>query len=349
MIEAAMRDTITETEIDERVSDVEAAQAFDAMTQAALNNGNVVAFIATSQPDVIVPRYARLSLSSKMVSEFLWVFDEFLKEKRKEWNERDLQLIPYDGRSETDEHIVEWIYLPRHELLREELEPLENHVAELVTPNDMKNRKFTSKLRFYAAKADPWPPLEHPLVIYRRYTASKVLGTSLFGAIWDGNNVYDRVEQAVFLFDREIDCVQYGPWLFIFGQHNFHLDFKFEEAMREAAKQTLDRIRKKVPISNYDELLRDCQKPLTKLLKLRHISQQDYLDEITMEDIERVIADRSLPISVEKINGVKHVRYDPTDKWELLSLLDNDHVKAVLVERNYRSHSKSPLPDKKTK
>lgn len=343
-----MKDTVTDAESNERGSDAEAAQAFDTMTQAQLRNGGVVTFLATSRAAEVVPSYARLSLSGKMIGEFLIVFEEFLQETRKKWRERDLQLIQYDGRSETDEHIVEWIYLPQHELLRTELEPLGSHISDLVTPKDMKNKKFTSKLRFYAAKVDPWLPLDYPLVIFRRYTSSKVLGTSLFGAFWDGNNVYDRVEQSVFLFDREVDCIQFGPWLFIFGQYNFHQAFKFEEAMREAAKQTLERIRKKVPISNYDELLRDCQKPLSKLLKLRHISQQDYLDEITMEDIERVIADRSLPISTEEINGVKHVRYDPTDKWELLSLLDNDHVKSILIERNYRAHQKSPFPDKKS-
>lgn len=327
----------------------EAREAFENVLQADLHNGSMVVHLATSLPDTQVPEYARLSLSNDMIHEFLSVYNGFLADYRRGWQKKDIELVPYDPERDTGEHVVEWIYLPHNELITSEIEPLAHDSLTVITPKRMADKQFTSKLRFYSATVNPWLALDHPLIFYRRYSASKVLGTSLIGAWWDGNGVFDRLPGAVFLFDRDVDCIQYGQILFIFRQYDFHLLFQFEEAIRDSAVQTLERIRKRIPISNYDEFVRDSQKPLSKLLKLRHINQQDYLDEISIDDLERVIEERGIPVTIEQIDGVKHVRYDPEHKWDLLALLDDDHVRSRMARRDYQSHKKSPVSSRKAK
>lgn len=214
----------------------------------------------------------------------------------------------------------------------------------------MKDKHFVSGLRYYAARVRALYEETSSLVFYRQYNQSKVLGVSLIGACWDGKEEYDQVQGSAFVFDMSVDCVQVGNLLFIFNKYNFHVMFRLEELIRGVAQETVSRILARIPIVNESQFELDCQKPLSKLLKLRNLGRRPYLDSITMEDLERVIEARGLSITtVKEANGEKRLVYDHSNPWALLTLLDDDHVTGDLTNLPYEAHSKSPVAEVKKK
>lgn len=307
--------------------------------------------MASSREGTPIPTYARLGLSIPMANEFAVVFDTFLRDYAKLWRRQDVKLAPYNAARGQEEHIVECLYLPDYEMVQSQLMPVSTDSSSRISPKDMRDKEFVSGLRFYAASARAWYGDEEPIVFYRVYNSSKVLGYSLFGAFWDDGQVYDRLDRSAFLFDKNVDCVQAGHHLFIFNKYNFHVMFRVEELVRDVAMAALERIRKRIRISNFEEFVRDCQKPLSKLLKLRNIGQRPYLDQLTIDDLERTIRAKRLPIKVETTtDGERAIQYEPNDKWTLIKLLDDDFLWSDMTKSEYDAHSKSPwTPGSKAK
>lgn len=71
--------------------------------------------------------------------------------------------------------------------------------------------------------------------------------------------------------------------------------------------------------------------------KLRRITESGYLDQITPAKIERLVADYKLSSGV--ISGGK-LKFDPTDRWLLLKVLDDDFLTSGLTDRRYEVNSK---------
>jgi len=323
----------------------------DEVLSTPLQNSAAVVHLAVSQASTITPRYTRLGISESMAMQFSTVLNTFLGRYAKLRARGGLELIAYDAsqRPESD-HVVEWLYLPAYRNLSAQVSALTEDQTSRVAPRDMRDKRFVSSLRFYSATVRPWLSPEKQIVAYRMYNASKVLGNSLFGVVWTGRDQeYDRLQESAFLFDLEFDCVQLGDHLFIFHQYNFHTIFRMEELIRPVAEETLQRIRKRIPILGFEDFMRDCQKPLSKLLKLRNIGLQDYLDEITIDDLERTIREREdLQVEIVDVEGERGLRYDPARPWDLLNLLSDDHLFSSMTNRNYLSREKSFVSKRKS-
>jgi hypothetical protein len=107
----------------------------------------------------------------------------------------------------------------------------------------------------------------------------------------------------------------------------------------------LERIRQTIPIANFDEFADDCQNNLVKLTKVRSIMNKPYMQNVTMDDIKKVIARRNLPIHFTQVAGHELLVYDSADPWVLLRLLNDDYLTSLLTGRDYEVEGKRDLTE----
>ena len=296
--------------------------------------------LASSSKDEALPRFERLLLSTELTEVFRSVATYNLAHYKREHSTGNLVLRSYAVESKPDSYEVEHLDLSAYESILEQVSPL-SALADLELFQE--DERFVSGLRFYVIAVQP--PSGDPVYFFRLYTAKKMLERSRLFAIVFNDGVYDRITEPMFLFDHNIDCVSYNNIIFIFKKENFYEIFRFFEMIRKVAKATLDTIRATVPILNFDEFARDCESHLAKLEKLRNIAAKPYWGKITIENIKKVIERNKLAVKIAQTDAGEMLVYDPSDKWVLLKLLDDDYLWSLMTGHGYEVTGKRELEE----
>jgi hypothetical protein len=226
-----------------------------------------------------------------------------------------------------------------HESIEKQIQVLSS-IADL--PIFAGDGEFLSGLRFYVIIVQP----NHgaPIYFFRLYSHKKELHHSpFFAAVFNGGQ-FDRVRTPLFLFDQHIDCFSRDELVFICKKDKFQKIFRFLELVLQKAKRTLQFIKTHVPIANIAEFEKACESHALKLAKLNNIASKPYLKKVKMIDIKRVIKQFGLPIQTTNKGRKEMLVFDPTDKWAILRLLDDDYLGSVMTGQNYEVTGKRQLP-----
>jgi hypothetical protein len=312
--------------------------AFDDILALDLSECDVTVCLASYVKEDIVPRFERLHLSNGLTDEFRGIAVYLLEQSRRNKNNGNLVLRSYAVESKLDPYEIEHLDLAAYDTILEQIDPLIS-LAEIGLFGE--DEKFIANLRFYVITVQPAEG--EPVHFYRSYTPKRMLSRSRMFAVWFSQGQYDKVTQPVFLFDHYIDCVSRGNSMFVFKKDNFQEIFRFFEMVRKVAKETLDAIRTRVPIQNFDVFAHDCEGHLAKLVKLKNIAAKPYWNRITISNMKKVIEKNNLPIKIVKTDGKEMLLYDPTDKWVLLKLLDDDYLWSLMTEQSYEVNAKREI------
>lgn len=310
----------------------------DRILELDLSECEVTVCLASSLKDAVLPRFERLLLSAELTETFRSVAAYTLALYKKEHNSGNLVLRKYAVESKPESYEVEYLNVSTYESIMEQISPLSALADVEVFEAD---EKFISGLRFYVITVQP--PSGDPVYFFRTYTPKKMLGRSRLFAVMFRHGIFDKVIEPAFLFDQHIDCLSHSGIMFIFKKENFYEIFRFFETIRRIAKETLDTIRATVPIQNFDDFARDCEGHLAKLEKLRNIAAKPYWGKITVENMKKVIEKNNLPVQFVQTNVGEKLVYDPSDKWVLLKLLDDDYLWSLMTEQSYEVTGKREL------
>lgn len=319
----------------------DAAAALARVVALDLAHCDVAVCLASWPKDAPLPAYQRLQITGDLTTMFREVADRLLTGWRRDAAAGDLLARPYDPGARPDADEIEHLDLASDPTLQGQIAAL----APLVgVPLFEADARFVGGLRFYVIAAIP--AIGDPLYCFRTYTPRKELSRSrgLFAALFhDGQ--YDTIREPLLLFDQQIDCVARSADLLIANTASFQTMFRFFERLQRAARATLEAVRARVPIQNFDAFARDCEGNPIKLAKLRNIANKPYLAHLTIADIKRVADDYHLPLRVARDpDGREAVLYDPADKWTLLKLLDDDYLWSSLTRLGYEVTGKRELP-----
>lgn len=296
--------------------------------------------LASSPKNEILPLFERLQLSEGLTEVFRGVVLATLEQCKKDLHNGNLVLHPYATDSKPEAHEVEYLDLSGYATVLEQLEPLSSLADIDVFEED---EKFIAGLRFYVMTVQSAEG--EPVYFFRSYSPKKLLSRSPLFAIWHNAGGYDKVSVPVFLFDHHIDCVSVGKHMFVLKKDNFQEMFHFFEILRKLARETLDIIRQRGFIENFDEFAHDCEAHLPKLAKLRNIAMKPYFNRLTMEDIKKVIEKNHLSVRTVIIHNKEMLLYDPADKWVLLKLLDDNYLWSLMTDMAYEVTGKRELAD----
>lgn len=188
---------------------------------------------------------------------------------------------------------------------------------------------------------------EEPIVLLRKATAATLLKRRNKVALIWRDGVLDVMEEEGVLLDEAVDAIYWSGHLYLIRPSAIETLFHFYEELQEAAEEIVDNLSKAIPIMGLDELKEAAGTHYQMLRKIHHISQQPYLAEITMDDVDRVVKKWDLPIVIEGKGKQRKIVYDKSDKWAILRLLDDDYLRSELTARIYevKDSSKHVLKD----
>ena len=303
----------------------------NSILQLDLNQCLVSVCLASLVGDDDEPKFEKLQLSDDLTEDFRDAVGASLEKRNHDNGSGDLVLRHYDAGSKPESYEVEYMNLSEHDSIKQQISSLFS-LANLGIFSVAE--EFVSGLRFYvivvqAGEGDP-------LYLFRSYSSKKELARSRsFGALFSGGH-FDRVRQPMFLFDQYIDCMSRGDDMFIFKKDKFQKIFRFFEMVLKAAKATLKTIEAKIPIANFDEFKKSCIGHLQMQMKLRNIAGKSDLEKVTIARIKKVLKELpQLGVEIKKKNGKEMLVFNPSDKWALLRLLDDDYLKSLMTDKNY--------------
>ena len=313
---------------------------FERLLSLDLGACEVTVCLASSLKDEAQPRFEKLLLSTELTETFRSVAAYTQTHYSKEYEHHNLTLHSYALDSKPDTHEVEHLDISAYETIKEQIESLTT-LADIET--FQAGEQFIAGIRFYVIIAQP--PNDEPICFFRAYSHKRMLGRSRFFAMIFSGGVYDQVRDPAFLFDHVIDCVSMNGKMFIFNKLHFQEMFRYFELVRKSAHETLEIIRVTVPIQNFDDFARDCESHLTKLVKLKKIASKPYWGKVTIENIKKVIEKNNLAVKIARVENKEMLVYDPSDKWVLLKLLDDDYLWSLMTEQTYEVTGKRELAE----
>lgn len=291
-----------------------------------------------SVSDSDVPDIQRVQISKKVAGEFRDIVKKTLTRRKKDSDKGNLVLHDYDAQAGLQSHEVEYIDLSAHSSIGNQIAGLANIGGLDVFKEDA---DFVKHLRFYVMVLRP--KKGKPVLFFRTYTSKKELSRSAWFAIVLKQGQYDRLTDNLFLFDQHVDCIARGDNLFIFKKDNFQKIFRFYEMLEAAAEQTLEVIQERIPIDDFPAFEESCKGHLQKLAKVKNIASKPYLQEVTMADLKKVIRKYDLPIQTVGKGKNERIKYDASDKWAILRLLDDDYLESVMTGNSYEVRGKRPM------
>lgn len=285
-----------------------------------------------------LPIIQRLEISGNLVTEFRGICDSTMDHTRRSLAAGDSALAVYEAGSRPDSYEIEYLKVGDHDFVSRQLESI---VGMADVPVFQCEEEFVAGLLFYVIVVTPAGG--HPILFYRVYSPSKELSKSKTFLALFTNGRYDKVRDPGLLFDHKIDCMVHDGYLFIFNKSNFQRIFQYFEMVKKSAREALDIIRQRIPIFNFDEFQAVCEGHLQKLAKLKNISQRPYLATVTMQDLKNVINEFQLPIKTVNESGEEKLVYDPSDKWAILKLLDEDYLNSIMTGNKYEATGKRSI------
>lgn len=153
---------------------------------------------------------------------------------------------------------------------------------------------------------------------------------------------FSKLTEKVFLFDRRVDCLATGEFLFVFNKSGFERLFQYYEQLKEHAAEAVKKVAEYIQIKNIEEFTEACTTQVRFMDKMASISRQPYLPHVTIIDIKRVITEFNLSIPVVSDNGVDKIVFEPAPdkRWQILKLLDDDYLGSVMTKTKYAANSK---------
>ncbi len=287
-----------------------------------------------------IPRFRRINLSQNVVDEFYKTIDIALEPYRKDLADGHRVIREYAADDVQPEDAIEYLNIAPYKAVVNQITPLSHYID--MSYFDHHDKDFVQTLRFYVMIIQPQ---QGPTVyFYRKYDDSKLITESgVFGMRMLQSHLYEKITEPTFLFDRHIDCISCGTHMYILDKHFFHLIFRFTDALKETAGKTLEELRIKNLIENFERFQRDCMKHYIKILMLKNISMSNHLQTLTIEKLESAIKHykgRDVEIRVEYFNGKKKMLYNPQRPWDILNLLNDNFADSPLTGTSYHMRGK---------
>jgi hypothetical protein len=163
------------------------------------------------------------------------------------------------------------------------------------------------------------------------------------------SNRYREFNQKVFRFDGQIDFFVWDGWVFIDSNHKLRQILgKFQAVLQEVEKYSeslIEKLPSEIEIANMGDLTDACKSDGRLASKLAQVVQRDYWDQVTREDIERVIRRYGLNENGRIDYRDGSIKYSPSpgQRWTLLKLLDDDYLGSEMTDEKYEAGNKRSL------
>lgn len=260
----------------------------------------------------------------------------------------DRKLIPHEiGHSPSDDQLA-YLNLSDHPDVEEAI----TYLARVNTAETFEeDSDFAETVDFYSLVPSHG---DRTAAFFRKPAAKRDLAVDStkrgsLEAVLGQSNRYQEFDQKVFRFGGRIDFFVWDGWVFINSNHKLRQILgKFQAVLKEVEGYSQDLVQKlpsEIQIANVDDLTDACKSDGRLASKLAQVVQRDYWDQVTGEDIERVIRNYGLDENgqIDYEDGFITYNSSPQQRWTLLKLLDDDYLGSEMTDEKYAADNKRPL------
>lgn len=148
-----------------------------------------------------------------------------------------------------------------------------------LAPFDGADEAYKKRLSYWAAT------LSHAdgrrAFFFRSFTAAAELKRKRGAALVSRHGTFSVVEEAIFVFDDQIDCFVFGDYVYVVRKRDFRRIFDQLSAVLRRAKKAARDLHAKVPIANFDDFQQACASDSRLADKVLAVRQRDYFARLS--------------------------------------------------------------------
>jgi hypothetical protein len=213
-----------------------------------------------------------------------------------------------------------------------------------LAPFDPADQSYKRRMRYWVAVATATD--RRQAFFFRSFSASAELQRKRGAALVSRNGTFTRVDEHIFLFDRNVDCFVFGEYVFVLRHADFRRIFEQLDAIRRRAARAARELLDKVPVANADDFIKACSSQAAMAEKLLAIRQRDYFDQLSYAMLAPVIEEFNLNIPTREEDGTPQLVFEttPEQRWRILKLIDDDYLRSAMTSHRYEVNSKTDPP-----
>jgi hypothetical protein len=234
---------------------------------------------------------------------------------------------------------IEWIKLDKVPAVGQASDRLDNLAG--LAGFDGSDSAYIGRLAYWGAAIGDEDDRAY---VFRRLSASAELKRKRSTAMVLRSGTFHLVEDKIFLFDEEIDCVVYGNYIFVLRKRDYRSIFEQMKQVFEKARSAANDLHAKLPISNFSEFQDACGTDSRLADKVLAVRGRTYFDELSYTKVKPVIEEFSLdiPTAKDKDGQIELTfRSAPDERFRILRLVDDDYLRSSMTDIRYEVNSKS--------
>ena len=252
------------------------------------------------------------------------------------------RLRRFDPLYKPDEDEIEWAPVEEIQALALAVDRYGN--LSPFAPFDPAETGFKQRMRYWVAVVTASD--RRQAFFFRSFSASAELERRRGVALVSRSGTFTRVEERIFLFDKNVDCVVFGDFVFVVRHNDFRRVFEQLEVIRRRAERAARELQAKVPIANADDFVKACSTQAAMAEKMLSVRHRDYFDHLSYAMLQPVIDEFNLKIPTRVEDGVTQLVFEstPDQRWRILKLIDDDYLRSAMTDHRYEVNSKTEPP-----
>ena len=222
--------------------------------------------------------------------------------------------------------------------------PAFGRFEELVTNPDIEDTSFEDDDRPEFQTVRTKDPDGNMVVAFQKYSNRQILGSSYkIKFSLSGGNQYDRVKNELLAIPERVDALYYDGLVFVFNPSKFEDIFDYLEMYESRATEVFEGLDEtEIQIHNFEEFAKSVHNDRRALRKMRQIQELGLYRDLKQDEVEGVVNKFDLDIQVgENEAGEWGITVpDMRKKWDVIRLLNDDHLYSSLTEGRYQVYGK---------
>ena len=180
------------------------------------------------------------------------------------------------------------------------------------------------------------------VLAFQRFTGHQLSSDGEKLRLMKEEEQYSQFDKTVVTVRNRFDCIWYQNQIFVFRTKPFEDIFDFLEQYKQHANNVINGLEDAdLTIHNEDEFVDSIQGDRRALRKMHSVEQQGIYDTIDRGDVEDVIDEFDLGIEATTEDGQWGITVpDLRKKWDVIRLLNDDHVVSYLIDAQYQVYEK---------
>ncbi|WP_135663618.1 Kiwa anti-phage protein KwaB-like domain-containing protein [Halorhabdus rudnickae] len=184
---------------------------------------------------------------------------------------------------------------------------------------------------------------DEQVLIFQKFSNRQISGNTEDLRISERDDQYQEFEDTVITIPKRVDCILYEGTIYVFASKKFEDIFDYLSQYERHANDVLRGIdSSELRIHNMDEFVDSILGDRRALRKMKSIEERGLYDSLDQSQVESIVSDYDLGIEIQADESGEwgiHIP-DMRKKWDVIRLLDDDHLESSLTSTQYQVYGK---------